>query len=115
MATSIGFERPVCNAAFSEAILNTLGTSFRIVIRAFKDDDPSVSVPVLSVQRTSMLPRFSIAFKCRTRTPRSGHQLGSPGEIHTENRGQEFRAKPTARAIAKRSVSMAAFLAEHVR
>ena len=31
---------------------------------------PSVNVPVLSVQRTSMLPRFSIALSRRTSTPR---------------------------------------------
>ena len=55
---------------------------------------PCVSVPVLSVQRTSMLPRFSIAVRCRTSTPSPRHHLRAAGEIDAQDGRQQLGAEP---------------------
>ena len=66
---------------------------------------PSVSVPVLSVQSTSMLPRFSMALSRRTRTPCADIALAPRARLMLRMAGSSSGLRPTARAIENSSVS----------
>ena len=67
---------------------------------------PSVSVPVLSVHSTSMLPRFSIAFSRRTITPRVAMTCAPLARFTARMAGSNSGLRPTARATEKSSVSI---------
>ena len=68
---------------------------------------PPVSVPVLSVQKTSMLPRFSIASRRRTRTPRCAIVRAPRASVTLTIAGSNSGDRPTASAMANSSDSMA--------
>ena len=55
---------------------------------------PSVSVPVLSVHITSMLPRFAMALSRRTMTPRPAIRCAPCASVMRQNRRQQFRCEP---------------------
>ena len=67
---------------------------------------PSVSVPVLSVQRTSMLPRFSIASRRRTITPCRPIARAPAESVTLTIAGRSSGDSPTASATANRSDSI---------
>ena len=75
---------------------------------------PSVSVPVLSVHRTSMLPRFSMASSRRTMTPRFAIARAPADKRHADDRRQQLGDSPTASATAKSSDSIDRPAEQHV-
>ena len=76
------------------------------VAPARRTERPSVSVPVLSVQRTVMLPRFWMAGSRLTSTPRAARTRAPRLRLTVTMAGSSSGVRPTARAIAKSSDSM---------
>ena len=68
---------------------------------------PAVSVPVLSVHSTSMLPRFSIEFSRRTITPSFAMRLAPCDRVMLTMAGSSSGVRPTASARANSSEAMA--------
>ena len=66
---------------------------------------PLVSVPVLSLQRTSMLPKFWIAARCLTITFWRAMRTAPRERVTALIMGRNSGVRPTARATAKRSDS----------
>ena len=64
---------------------------------------PAVSVPVLSVHSTSMLPRFSIEFSRRTITPSLAMRLAPCERVMLTMAGSSSGVSPTASASANSS------------
>ena len=106
---------PVSNAAFrkasrrtsSEWLLAASNTSLRTMV-------PSVSVPVLSVHRMSMLPRFSMASSRRTMTPRLLMARAPAESVTLMIAGSSSGERPTARATANSSDSIAGPVEQNV-
>ena len=67
---------------------------------------PSVSVPVLSVHRISMLPRFSIASSRRTMTPRRAMARAPAERVTLTIIGNSSGDIPTASATANKRDSI---------
>ena len=67
---------------------------------------PSVSVPVLSEQRTSMLPKFSIAASCFTITRSRAIRLVPCASVMPMIAGRSCGVRPTARASANSAESI---------
>ena len=65
-----------------------------------------VSVPVLSVQRTSMLPRFSMAVRCRTSTPWRAIICAPRARLTLKMAGSSSGLSPTASATENNNVSI---------
>ena len=68
---------------------------------------PSVNVPVLSVQSTDISPRFSMALRCRTITPRFAIRRAPAERVTLMIAGRSSGERPTARATANSSESTA--------
>jgi len=105
-AASIGFASPVCSAALSAASSSTRSsgwpcTSYAPPTRA----TPSVSVPVLSVHSTLMLPRFSIASIRRHSMPPSASVCAARARLTPRIAGNSSGLSPTASASANSNVS----------
>ena len=106
MASSSGLTRPVCSDALVTASVITRAAACPCASQAPSScTTPSVSVPVLSVQSTSMLPRFSIALRCRTSTPCAAMLCAPRARLMLRMAGSSSGLRPTASAIANSSVS----------
>ena len=98
---------PVSNAALrkasrlisSDGRLRASRASLRTIV-------PSVSVPVLSVQRISILPRFSIASRRRTMTPRRPMARAPADKVTLTIAGNSSGDRPTASATANKRDSI---------
>ena len=108
IASSSGLARPVSSAALQRAELEHLARrrAGRVVDAPSSWTTPSVSVPVLSVQSTSMLPRFSIALRRRTSTPWRAIICAPRARLTLRIAGSSSGLRPTASATEKSSVSM---------
>ena len=86
---------PVSKAALRKASRRTSSEGrFAASRTSLRMMAPSVSVPVLSVQRMSMLPRFSMASRRRTMTPRLLIARAPADKGHADDRRQQFRRQP---------------------
>ena len=98
---------PVSNAALRKASRRTSSEGRLSASRApLRTMVPSVSVPVLSVHRMSMLPRFSIASRRRTMTPRRPMARAPADRVTLMIAGNSSGDRPTASATANRSDSI---------
>ncbi len=106
MASSSGLVMPVSSAALQAARSSTSADDMPEASYAPSTSTmPSVSVPVLSVQRMSTLPRFSIALNRRTSTPCRAIIWAPLARLTLRIAGSSSGLSPTASATEKSSVS----------
>ena len=102
MAWSSGFSIPLSKRAFRNANFRTLRLSLLLRSRAEESVTvPSVRVPVLSVHKTSMLPKFSKASRRRTITPSLAMARAPAESVTVTIAGSNSGVMPTASATAK--------------
>jgi hypothetical protein len=107
-AASSGLSMPVSKAAFRWASRSTCAEAAPATSTAASSDiRPSVSVPVLSVHSTSMLPRSSIASSRLTITPRLTIARAPRASVTLTIAGSSSGERPTASATANSSDSSA--------
>ncbi len=110
IAASSGLSRPVWNAALRKAQDRTASDAAPCgSVAPSSPTTPSVSVPVLSVQRMSMLPKFSMELILRTITPCRAILWAPCESVMLTMAGSSSGVRPTARASEKRSESIAGF------
>ena len=98
---------PVSKAALRNAsCLTSVDDRPAASVASCKATTPSVSVPVLSVQKMSMLPRFSIASRRRTMTPCLAIARAPAASVTLMIAGSSSGERPTASATAKSSDSI---------
>src|SRR3974390_1088927 len=104
MAASNGLRMPVAKLLLRYAKEKTDVEGFPNGSRARSNAIfPLVIVPVLSLQRTSILPKFCIAERCFTITFLRAIARAPLESVTEVNNGRNCGIRPTAKAIAKRS------------
>ena len=106
IAASSGLRMPVSNWLFKCASVNGLDDSTPVGSTARSSCmTPAVSVPVLSLQSTSMLPKFWIAGRCFTMTCSRAMRSAPRVSVIDAIIGRNSGVSPTPRATANSSDS----------